>query len=143
MKAVWYVLLSVILYGIGNVIMEQRLSKFNNLTIMVCYSTTILVASLISRQILKVDTTSAPLTISWDFAFVIGLALIWFVADYFYIGAYTIAKGDLFTVSSFAILVPVVASTIKLMLTKSYPSSRQVFGYALIAIGVLIFSKGK
>lgn len=141
MKPVIYALLALILYAFQNVLLEQKLSKYSTVAIMVYFYITLLPLALVSLFYLKVSgqTVLAPSGVTILAAILIGS--LYFFADYFYIGAYT-SGGSVLTVTSIVIMFPVFASVIKYFWTGGVPNAYQVFGYLLAVAAVLLISKG-
>ena len=141
MKPLVFAIFAVICYAVGNVIMEERLAKYNNLTIIVGYVPMILVTALILRTLIKTSDPSYDFPQGSDLAIMLMMGVVFAIGDYFFIGAYT-NGGSLIVVSSIVTLFPVVASLIKFVLTRDIPNAWQLSGYAFAAIAVVLVGKG-
>lgn len=96
---------------------------------------------ILGRVVTKNSDPSFDFPAGNDLLILFGIGLIFFAADYFYIGAYT-NGGDLATVTCIVALLPVVASVFKFAWTQSLPNAYQASGFVLAFIAVLLVSKG-
>lgn len=141
MKPVFFSLVATVCYALCNVILELKLSKINNLTLMILYASIIWICAVVIRQLVKTDDPSFSFPTGSTLAVAIVLGLIFTVADYCYVGAYN-HGGTVLTVTSITLLIPVLASLIKFGLTRQAPNLWQVGGYLLAAAGVALVAKG-
>lgn len=141
MKTIVYAILSMFLYAVANLILEYKLSRINNLTIIVCYSAIVFGLAILSRQITKTNDPSFDFPTGNLLWFTLILGIIFTLADYFYIGAYT-NGGSVIAVSAIIALFPAVSSGLKFILTKEIPNIWQIAGYVLIFIGIIMIAKG-
>jgi drug/metabolite transporter (DMT)-like permease len=141
MKPIIFAVLSTLFYAIANVIMENKFSKYNNLTIMICYCAVILAAAAIIRQVIKTPDPSFSFPTGWLLLLVIVMGALFFLADFFYIGAYT-NGGSLASITTIVIMMPVFASVIKFCLDSKMPNIWQVAGYAMAVLAIFCISKG-
>ena len=141
MKPILYALFGTICYAMGNVLLEQKLSKYNNLTLIVCFSFITCGLALIMRQFTKNDDPSYSFPVGLGLVFMLVLGVIYFGGDYFFIGAYT-NGGNLFTIVSITLLFPVFASIFKLAFTKNTPNLWHIGGYLLATLAVLMVTRG-
>ena len=140
-KPVIFSLLALMCYSVTNVILEQKFSKFNNLTLMCVYMVPILVVAFIGRTIVKTSDSAFNFPVGQDLLLLVAIGVIFAAADYFYIGAYT-NGGDLGTITCIIAMLPVVASIMKFVWTQSLPNGYQMAGYVLAFLAVLLVSKG-
>jgi len=131
----------MIFYAGANVLMEMKFSKYNNLTIMVCYAAVIFIVAATVRRMVYVEGAGFEFPTGTALALVIVLGLLFAFADYFYIGAYT-NGGNLITVTTITVMFPVFASLLKFALTRSLPNIWQVAGYITAAVAVVLVTKG-
>lgn len=141
MKPVYLSLVATVCYAICNVMLELKLSKINNLTLMILYASIIWIAAALTRQLVKTDDPAFNFPVGSTLVLAIVLGLIFTVADYCYVGAYN-HGGTVLTITSITILIPVLASLMKLGLSKQAPNLWQVGGYVLAAGAVLLVAKG-
>lgn len=137
-KAPFLAIAGMMFYAAANVVLEYRLAKYNNLTVVIGYAGITCILALIIRQSLRHSDPGA-------FAFPAGTDLLWlgllgllfFAADFFYVGAYT-DQGKLATITCISALFPVFASLVKLagsrVLTDMHfdmPTPLTIAGYVL------------
>ena len=144
MKNLLFPVLALVFYAVANVILENKLSlKLSTLNIMMFYSGITFSIALIAWSLVR---TSAP-----EFAMPRG-SLLWiamlvgvlfFFADYFFVGSYT--KGvSLLVVTSIVALIPVLSSLIKFVAIKDMPppTAWHICGYVLTFLALLCIAKG-
>jgi drug/metabolite transporter (DMT)-like permease len=141
MKSILFVVVAMMLYALSNVLLEQKFSKYNTFTLMVCYVSVILVVAVIGRQTTLSGDESFNFPQGAEFALVILLGLIMATADYLYVAAYA-SGGDLMTISSIVVMFPVFASIVKFAMTRELPNAYQIVGYTFAVVAVLCVSKG-
>jgi len=147
-KALVYAILAPIMYALGNVLLEHKFSKFNNLTILVAYGSVIVALAVIARFLTMNTDLSYNFPVGSDLWFLLALGVIFFAGDFFFIGAYT-NGGDLVTITILMILFPVFASLFKFTgsfviqeMVYAPPNLWQISGYVLAAVAVLLIVKG-
>jgi drug/metabolite transporter (DMT)-like permease len=141
MKVIIFSMVAMVCYAASNVILELRFSKYNNLTLMVCYGLVIWLVSLVGRQLTATADPVYNFPVGKDLALLIVMGLIFAAADYFYIGAYT-NGGSLMTITCISIMFPVFASAIKFAVTHKTPNMWQIAGYIMAALAVILVTKG-
>ena len=150
-KATLYAIFAPIVYALANVVLEHKLSKYNNLTLMVIYCAVILGLASIMRLFVK-DVGGSSQILGFpaggDLFFLVLLGCIFFVADYFFVGAYT-NGGDLVTITILTLLFPVFASLFKFAgsffikgMVHTPPNMWQICGYLLAVLAVLLVVRG-
>jgi drug/metabolite transporter (DMT)-like permease len=142
MKSVIFACLAVMLYAISNVIIEQKLSKFSTVSILLCSYPLFLLISLVwlNSQKLSGATTTWP---TRDLLlFVLLNAAFWFLADALFIGAYT-NGGSLMTITTIVVMFPIFASLLKFLMTRNPPSLWHIAGWILAAVAVILVTKGE
>ncbi|MDP3958280.1 MAG: hypothetical protein Q8Q36_02355 [bacterium] len=148
-KALVFAILAPIFYALANVILEHKFSRYNNLTIMIVLYSVVIAIAVIVRHTIKTDDPSFNFPSGNELWLgVVGLALILFFADFFFIGAYT-NGGDLATITFLTVLFPVFASFFKFSGSKLIPGMVYVqpnywlvAGYVFAAVAVLCVIKG-
>lgn len=141
MKSILFSIVAVFLYSMSNVILELRLSKYQTLTTLVLTGGVLCLSAFLVRLFVKGDDPSFAFPTDSGLLWAIAACLIFAVADWFYISAYT-SGGDLLTITSIVIFFPMVAATIKLAITGHYPNLWQVAGWGVMVCGVLLMAKG-
>lgn len=130
--------IALILYASQNVILEQKLSKFNVFAILLYfYAVTIPLAfaGLIATKALGQQILVPNGKFIW---IAVGVGILYFVADTCYVGAYT-SGGSLFTITSIVIMFPVFASIIRYFWVGGLPNLYHIASY-LLALGAIILS---
>jgi drug/metabolite transporter (DMT)-like permease len=141
MKPIFLVVSAMFCYGIANVLMEQKLSRYNSITLIVCYGAVILIMAVAVREFVKTDDASFSFPRGLDMLFVFVLGVVFFAADYFYVSAYT-SGGNLYAIVCASMMFPVFASLMKLAWTGSAPNYWQIGGYVLAAGSILLITRG-
>lgn len=115
---------------------------------MVIYGTVIVTLAIITRTIVRGTDPAFNFPNGSELYLLLALGAIFFLADYFFIGAYT-NGGDLLTITILTILFPVFASIFKFLgsliisdMVSTPPNIMQISGYILAAIAVLLVVKG-
>ncbi len=148
MKAIVYAVLAPTVYALGSVLIEHRFSKNNNLTVMLVYLPIMLICAFAFREMTKTASPTYFFPQGKDLWWLIGLGVIFFTADFFYIGAYT-NGGDITTIALITLCFPVLVSLMKLAGSKfiegmhhTAPNSWQLLGYGFMILAVLCIIKG-
>lgn len=141
MKTVLFSLIAMLGYASSNVLLEQKLAKFNNLTILMCYTALIFVMATTMRHFTKTEDPSFSFPAGWDLLWMLALCAVWFGADYFYIGAFT-TGGSLLTIASIVVMFPVFASIFRFIWVREMPNFYHIGGYVLAVAAILLVAKG-
>lgn len=147
-KALSFAIAAPILYAFANVILEYKFSKYNNLSILVVYTPIIVALAVSLYFVTKTSDVSYTLPAGNDLWLLVGIGVVFFVADYLFIGAYT-NGGDLITITILTLLFPVFASLFKYAgslvvsgMVYAPPNVWQISGYILAAVAILFVVKG-
>ena len=133
--------MAVILYALGNVLIEQKLKPFTQFGIMAFTYVPMVFMTAAALGILKArqQTIAFP---SGDAIYVAGaIAIVFFVADTFFFSAYT-NNADAFTVSSIVLMFPAAASAFKYLFTGKLPNRYHFAAYAVAIAAVVLAEKG-
>lgn len=141
MKPVIYACMAVLLYALGNVVMEQRLKPFTQFAIMAyCYLPMIaLTFGALTWKKFQGQTIAPPTGGAIYFAGVI--AVVFFLADTFFFSAYT-NNADSFTVSSIVLMFPAAASLMKYLWTGQTPNRYHLAAYVVAVVAVILAERG-
>lgn len=122
MKTILYALAGIVLYAVQNTIIDVKLKQYSTTEILLGFYITLapLAACLYFYQKLtgqpsSIPTGSALITVSI-------VAAMFFIADFFYIGAYT-SGGNVVTVTILLTLMPVIGGVVKFFWVKESPSA--------------------
>jgi len=141
MKPILFTLVATACYAVCNVLLELKFSKLNALTVMILYASVIWISAVGVRQLVKTDDPSFRFPTGTMLLLALVLGLIYATGDYFFVSAYT-KGGDVVTITSITVLIPVVASLLKFGITKQLPNAWQISGYVLAAGAVFLVAKG-
>ncbi len=128
-------------FAIGDVLMEERLTKYNNLTITMGYIPIVFIAAFIMRVAIKTSDSAYDFPTGNDLIWLVLMGAVFAVADYFFIRAYT-NGGSLLVVTSIVTLFSVIASHIKFLPTRDIPNVWQLGSHACAAVAVFLVAKG-
>jgi drug/metabolite transporter (DMT)-like permease len=136
-----YAFVAMWLYALQNVLLEVRLAKYTALGLMVYWYFTLAPLALIgiawmywSHQPVKMP--------GWpDGGVAIAIGTMFFVADYFYISAYT-SGGKLMAITTLTVMVPIMAQLIKMLWAGGSFNRYHMIGYVLAALAVILINKG-
>src|SRR5437870_542068 len=112
MKSIVYALIGTVLYAVTGVVIEQKLEKFNSTSLVLLFCLPIVPIALSILFFQKVGGHDLKFPSGAAFWIVMLLGIIYFFADYFYIGAFT-AGGDVVTISTIILIVPAIAAIMK------------------------------
>jgi drug/metabolite transporter (DMT)-like permease len=136
-----YAFIAMFLYALQNVLVEVRLAKYSALGLMVYWYFTLAPLALLgigwmywSRQPVKMPNMA-------DGGVAIAIGTMFFVADYFYISAYT-SGGKLMAITALTVMVPIMAQLMKYLWVGGSFNRYHVLGYVLAALAVILINKG-
>jgi len=142
MNPIFLVCAGMMLFAIQNTIVEHNLSKYSVFTLSICIYSVILPLTLIIQfMALKItgEQLAMPSGNALWIAFLAGAFLL--SADLCYLGAYT-NGGNIITITTIAIMLPVFASVIKAVVFHELPNMHQVIGYGFAVVAVFFTTKG-
>ncbi|MEK7585370.1 MAG: hypothetical protein AAB455_02575 [Patescibacteria group bacterium] len=142
MKPVIFVLLALCLYSFQNVLFEQKLTRLNTFSVLVYCYLVMLPFALVGLFFVKPVAGADVMPTGWTLATIAFVGACWFLADALYIGAYA-AGGDMFTITSIMIMLPVGGTIIRYFWVGGLPNRYQMVGYFCAALAVLLIVKGK
>lgn len=140
-KTVIYAFIAMWLYALQNVILEVRLARYSTIGLLVCWYFTLAPLGLATLGYLRFTGQTLSLPQRADMPMVIAAGALFFVADLFYIGAYT-NGGDLLAITTMLVLFPAIAQLIKFLWVGGRMNWWHAAGYLLAAAAVLLISKG-
>lgn len=133
---------ALFLYASQNVILEQKLAKYNVFAILVYSYSVMLPLALIGFFCTKTAIYSASVPSGSVVFLIMAVGAIWFFADSAYIAAYA-TGGSLLTITSILVLFPAVAVVFRYFWTEGHlPNIYEVIGYVIVIIGVFFVVKG-
>lgn len=141
MQSIIYAFIGTILYAMTGVVIEQKLEKFNTPSLVFLFMVPMIPIALVwiwAQKSLHQQVNFPSGTAFW---LVMVLGVLYYFADYFYIGAFT-SGGNVLTITTIVLIAPAIASIIKYYWVGGKPSALQVGGYLCIVAGMLLITKG-
>lgn len=136
--SIWPIV-AILLYAVGNVVLDRKLRELPPLSIVLFYGVTLAVLSggfgLAARQHL-----SMPSSVQWPFLILV--AVCWFFADNSYFRAYQSGASMAFITTCLACM-PAVSSLLSVCLGGKAPTWRHWVAWALILCALLLVSSGE
>ena len=140
-RPVLYAFVAMCLYALQNVLLEVRLSKYSTLGLLVYWYFTLAPLALVGIGYLYLTGRNLALPSRLDVPIVISVGVLFFVADLFYVGAYT-SGGNLLAITTLVVLFPAIAQLIKFAWVGGTMNYYHLVGYILAAIAILLIGKG-
>ena len=143
MKPVVYATITVMLFSIVNVALEQKLAKYNAAALMICFYAVMVPIAFARVGFQRIIEGPVAFPTGATLVFAIAIGIIYFAADFSYISAFTAAGGDVMTITTIMMMVPISSSLVKYLYTGgALPNGFQMAGYVLAAAAVYLVSKG-
>ena len=136
-----YALVAMWLYALQNVLLEVRLAKYTALGLMVYWYFTLAPLALLGIGFMYWSHQPIRMPDMKDGGVAIAIGTMFFVADYFYISAYT-SGGKLMAITTLTVMVPIMAQLIKMLWSGGSFNRYHVIGYVLAALAVILINKG-
>lgn len=142
--ALWLAMVAVFLYAIQNVALELSLAKENTFKLLVIMYTIMWPMALAAwwytsdtegLRFLTDDTSKLGL--------IAVIGIVYFFADTSFVSAYTVAEGNVLTITTIVIMFPLFATLIKYVLSGSIPNIYQLGGYLLGAVAAWLMPYGE
>lgn len=127
MKPVVFACCSMVFYAFQNVLLEQKLSRYSTVVILLFFYSSLFPVALAAFFIFKASGQQVVAPSGTMIYVTIGIGALYFVADFFYVGAYT-GGGNLFTVATIVALFPAFASVMKYFWTGVLPNRYHAIG---------------
>lgn len=140
-KPVVYAFLAMWLYAFSNVVIEVKLAKYTTMALLLYWYFTLAPLAVAGLGYMYLSGQKIVVPGGSDAWMAIAAAVVFFFADYFYIGAYT-SGGSLLAVTTLVVLFPAIAQLIKFVWVGGSPNYYHLAGYLLAAIAVVLISKG-
>ncbi|MFW0838113.1 MAG: EamA family transporter [Candidatus Komeilibacteria bacterium] len=140
MKTVILATAGMILYALQSFLLEAKLSKYTTASLMVYLYIAMLPLALLSIGYMMWSKQPIVAPSGNALLLVIGIGIMYFLADYLYFSAYT-SGGNLYVIATIAAMFPIFASLIKFAVTKEPPNVYQIGAYVLAFCSVLLITK--
>lgn len=134
-------LAAVLLYATQNVLLEQKLAKYSTPALLLIFYLVMAPLAGLRLWYLSASGQGVNFPIGTGLGLAVFAGLMYFAADYCFVGAYT-SGGDLLTITTIVILFPVAASIAKYLWVGELPTIFQVAGYLLAIVAVWLVIKG-
>jgi drug/metabolite transporter (DMT)-like permease len=144
MKTTLFALIGVIMYAIQNTIIDVRLKQYSTVSLLIGWYGVLLPLAVGLFVYQKIIGSPVVIPTGSNLWMLVAVAVMFFVADFFYIGAYT-AGGDAVTITILLAMMPVVAALMKFVWVKEIPTFYHVVGFicALFAVGFVAVGNAK
>lgn len=140
MKPVIFAILGIILYSMVGVVIEQKLERFSTVSL-VLLTTVPMVAVAIVWLASQKATGQAIAFPSGNYLWLaLGIGLLYYAADYFFLGAFT-SGGNALVIATLVALSPVVTALVKFLWLGSKPNGYQVAAYLCALAAVILVTK--
>jgi drug/metabolite transporter (DMT)-like permease len=141
MKSIVYALIGIVLYGIQNAVIDVKLKQFSTVSLLLGMYAVLFPLALCLFFYQKY--TGNPVMVpDWgSFGIVAAVAIMFFIADFFYIGAYTMG-GNVVVITIMLVLMPVIGALIKFIWVKEVPTSYHIAGFILATAAVICVAIG-
>lgn len=136
-KAYVFALLAPVFYALGNVIMEQKFAKFNNLTLLIGIYISVVAMAFLLRLATKTDDPSYNFPAGTALFVLLFLSAVLFAGDYTFVGVYT-NGGDAVIITLLMALLPVFVSVFKLIGSQFVPGMVYVPPNAWLIVGYIL-----
>jgi len=140
-RPVLYAFAAVCLYALQNVLLEVKLSKYSTMGLLVYWYFTLAPLAVAGLGYLYLTGQNLTLPSRADAPIVIAVGALFFVADLFYVGAYT-SGGSLLAITTLVVLFPAIAQLIKFTWVGGRINYYHLVGYILAALAVILIGKG-
>lgn len=145
-KAAFLALTAITLYAGQNIVLEQKLAKFSVPAILVFMYVVMLLLTAVRLGTMKVlnEAIALPIGNREVMFYVLLCGVIYFLADYAFVGAYTVG-GSVVLVSTIVALFPVLAALLKFFFYGSVPNWYQICGWvaAFIAVTLVVYGENR
>jgi len=141
MKSIVYALIGLTLYAVQNVIIDVKLKQYSTMGLLVGFYLVMLPVGLGVIFYQKYTGQSLSIPSGNAMGIVAAVALMFFIADFFYIGAYT-SGGSAVPITILAALVPVVCALLKFLWVKEVPTRFHLAGFACALLAIVFIALG-
>lgn len=140
-RPVLYAFLAMCLYALQNVLLEVRLSKYSTMGLLVYWYFTLAPLAAVGIGYLYLTGQNLAMPNRLDAPIVIAVGVLFFVADLFYVSAFT-RGGDLLAITTLVVLFPAIAQLMKFLWVGGKMNYYHLVGYTLAAVAVILIGKG-
>lgn len=140
-RPIVYAFVAMWLYGLQNVIIEVKLAKYTTMALLLFWYFAMVPLALAGLGYMYFTGQSIAIPNRTDAVIATAVAVMFFFADFFYVGAYT-NGGSVLVVTTMVVLFPAIAQLIKFLWVGGSWNYYHIFGYLFAALAVILISKG-
>ena len=140
-RPVLYAFIAMCLYALQNVLLEVRLSKYSTMGLLMYWYFTLAPLAVAGMGYLYLTGQHLTLPSRPDAPIVVAVGVLFFVADLFYVSAYT-SGGNLLAITTLVVLFPAIAQLIKFAWVGGTMNYYHLIGYLLAALAIILIGKG-
>ena len=141
MKPILYAVIAVVLYGVQNVLIDVKLKQYSTIALLLGFYLVLLPLGLGTFIYLKLSGQPVQLPTGPDLKILAVVAVMFFIADVFYVSAYT-SGGEVISITILAVLMPVVGGVVKYLWVKETPTKYHVVALVFAALAILFVAIG-
>lgn len=130
------------LWAVQNAALEIRLSTYSPAALMMITYLTSLPLAIITLLLLKCMSINPAYPGGTDLMVAVGCAVLFFVADLLFIGAYAL-KGNATTITLITLSVPVFVVLIKIAWKREYPSVHHLLAFVCLGFALYFIHLGE
>ncbi|MEI7777358.1 MAG: EamA family transporter [bacterium] len=141
MKSIIFALIGITLYAVQNAIIDVKLKQYSAVSLLVGFYLVLLPLGVC--LLLYQKSTGQPMAMpsGSSFKILVAVAVMFFVADFFYVGAYT-SGGNVVVVTILFVLMPVLGALIKFLWVKEVPTPYHFVGFVCAALAIFFIAIG-
>ena len=141
MKSVIFALIAIVLYAIQNTVIDVKLKSNSTVSLLLGFYIILLPIAICHFSYMKLFGGGVVMPTGNSLLILGGVAVAFYVADYFYIGAYT-AGGNVASVSIIAVLMPAVGVIMKFFWVKETPTPYHYGGFVFATLAIIFIAIG-
>ena len=135
-KAIIYALIGVVLYGVQNAIIDVKLKQYSTVSLLVWFYLALLPCGLLLLGFQKYTGQEIVAPKGGDLWAMVAVGVMFFIADYFYLGAYT-NGSDVVTITLLLVLMPVIGAAVKFLWVGERPNLCHLAAFACATLAVV------
>jgi drug/metabolite transporter (DMT)-like permease len=140
-KSIVYAIIGIVLYAIQNVIIDVKLKQYSTISLLLGFYLALLPLAglLFVYQKYFGDGVVVP---SGDALKIVAVvAVMFFIADFFYLGAYT-SGGNVVVVTILLVLMPIIGALLKFLWVKEVPTLYHIASFVFATLAVVFIAIG-
>ena len=141
MRPIIYAVSGIILYGLMNAVIDVKLRQYSTVGLLIGWYVTMLPMGILLFVYQRYSGQTIVLPPPDAMKIVAAVAAMFFIADFFYIGAFT-NGGDALTITILALLVPLVVAVTKFAWVGATPNRYHIIALICGALTVTFVALG-